>query len=148
MKNVSDYSCTDAQNTHSVFSSFSNRAICETWKNVVGSGRTQKTIYSIQIACWIPKAIDTHSEYVKTFSTETTDMRTRFNVPLYVNCLPFVMPAMIRQMHIHTLNLLQNELSIFISLQSRGRCSVSMPATTNVKLHITYYVVNKTMESV
>ena len=42
-----------------------NRAVCEVrWKNVVERGRPQMTIWRMRIACWIPKATNTHSEYV------------------------------------------------------------------------------------
>ena len=35
------------------------------WKNTVGRGRPQmKTIWRMRIACWIPKATNTNSEYV------------------------------------------------------------------------------------
>jgi hypothetical protein len=33
-------------------------------KNIVEPGRLQMTIWRMRIACWIPKAINTHSEYV------------------------------------------------------------------------------------
>jgi len=33
-------------------------------KNVVDPGRPQLTIWRMRIAHWIPKATDTHSEYV------------------------------------------------------------------------------------
>jgi hypothetical protein len=33
------------------------------WKNIVERGRAQMTVWLIRIECWIPKAIDTHSEY-------------------------------------------------------------------------------------
>jgi len=33
-------------------------------KNTVGPDRPQMTIQHMHTACWIPKAIDTHSEYV------------------------------------------------------------------------------------
>ena len=47
------------------FFSFENRAVHEImWKNFVERGRPQMTIWRIRIACWIPKATDTHSEYV------------------------------------------------------------------------------------
>ena len=42
-----------------------NRPVYETmWKNIVEWGRPQMTIGRTRIACWIPKATDTHSEYV------------------------------------------------------------------------------------
>jgi hypothetical protein len=47
MRNVSDKSCTENQNTHFVFSNvfFENRAVCEImWKIVAESDRTQMTI--------------------------------------------------------------------------------------------------------
>ena len=44
---------------------FRNRAVHEKmWKNIVEPGRPQMTIWRVRIACWIPKATDTHSEYV------------------------------------------------------------------------------------
>jgi len=37
------------------------------WKNMVERGRSQMTIWHMRVACWIPKAKDTHSEYVIRF---------------------------------------------------------------------------------
>jgi hypothetical protein len=34
------------------------------WKNIVESGRPQMTIRHVRIACWIPKATNTHLKYV------------------------------------------------------------------------------------
>jgi hypothetical protein len=34
------------------------------WKHKVEQDRPQMTVWHMCIACWIPKAIDTHSEYV------------------------------------------------------------------------------------
>jgi hypothetical protein len=43
---------------------FENCAFYETmWKKVEEPGRPQMTIWRLHIACWIPKATDTHSEY-------------------------------------------------------------------------------------
>ena len=33
------------------------------WKNSVEWSRPQMPVWSMHIACWIPKAKDTHSEY-------------------------------------------------------------------------------------
>jgi len=66
MRNVSDKSCRENQNTHFVFNNFSskNRAVCEImWKNIVEPGKLQMTIRRMRLACLIPKATDTHSEY-------------------------------------------------------------------------------------
>jgi len=34
------------------------------WKNIVERGRPQMTLRRMRIACWIPKATNTRSEYV------------------------------------------------------------------------------------
>ena len=43
---------------------FENRAVYEMWKNIVQSDRPKRTTWRTRIACWIPKATNTHSEYV------------------------------------------------------------------------------------
>jgi hypothetical protein len=54
MKNVSDKSCKENQNTHVMFNTFFNHAVYEImWKNIVEQGRLQMTIYHMHIACWI-----------------------------------------------------------------------------------------------
>ena len=68
MKNVSDKSCRENQNTHFVFSNFfspENHAVYKiTWTNIVERGRPQMTIWRMRIACWITKTTDTHWGYV------------------------------------------------------------------------------------
>jgi len=45
--------------------SFENRAVCEIMqKNTVQPGRLQMAIWRMHVACWIPTATNTHSEYV------------------------------------------------------------------------------------
>jgi len=53
-------------NTHILYSItfFFNCAIYEMWKNTVQQGRPQMTIWHMCFLCWIPKATNTHSEYV------------------------------------------------------------------------------------
>jgi len=42
-----------------------NRAVCEImWKNTLKPDRPQMTIWRMRIACWVPKATDTHLQYV------------------------------------------------------------------------------------
>ena len=42
-----------------------NRDVYEImWDNIVEPGRPQMTVWCKNFACWIPKATDTHSEYV------------------------------------------------------------------------------------
>ena len=44
---------------------FLNRAFYEiTWKNIVQRGRPQMTIWRKRVACCVPKATTTHSQYV------------------------------------------------------------------------------------
>ena len=67
MRNVSDRSCRENQNTHFVFNNFffDNRAVYEImWNNIVGLDTPQMTIRRVGITCWIPKATNTHKEYV------------------------------------------------------------------------------------
>ena len=64
MRNVSDKSCRENQKTRFVCSDpfFSqNRAVYEImWKNIIERGRPHMTIWRMHIACWIPKATNTH----------------------------------------------------------------------------------------
>ena len=65
--NVSDKSCRENQNTFCVQQLFfsKNRAVYEILcKNTVQLDRTQVTIWRMRIACWIPKATNTHPKYV------------------------------------------------------------------------------------
>jgi hypothetical protein len=67
MRNISDKSCKENQNTHFMSSNFflDNRAVCETMsKNSIEPGMSHLTIWRMRIACWIPKATNIHSEYV------------------------------------------------------------------------------------
>ena len=54
--------------THILCSVTFFRKSCRLWdnveKNIVERGRPRMTIWRIRILCWIPKATDTHSEYV------------------------------------------------------------------------------------
>ena len=63
------------------------------WKNTVQPDRPQMTVWGLRFACWIPKAINTHSQYsTHCFSTATMVARTLLNVTLYVNCLSCYTP--------------------------------------------------------
>jgi hypothetical protein len=43
---------------------FENVAVYGKWENIAERSRPQMTIWRMRIACWIPKATNTHSEYV------------------------------------------------------------------------------------
>jgi hypothetical protein len=57
---------------------------------MVEPDRPQMAVWRMRIACWIPKAVNTHSEYVcntNCFSTTTVVTRKPLKVTLYVYCL-------------------------------------------------------------
>jgi len=65
MKNVTDKICKKNRNTFCVQGSFFNLAIYEIRRqNVLERGRIQMTLWCTRITSWIPKARDTHSQYV------------------------------------------------------------------------------------
>jgi len=59
-------------------------------KNIVEPDRLHMTIWHMRIACWIPKATDTHSEYVILIAFPLQQwFRERASVLLYtyIDCL-------------------------------------------------------------
>jgi hypothetical protein len=67
--------------------SFKNSVVYEVmWNNIVERDKSQMTIWHIHIASWIPKATDTHSEYLILigFSIVTMVTKTRLVVTLHV----------------------------------------------------------------
>ena len=49
----------------SVMLSSENRTVCETmWGKYYRTGRPQITIWRMRVACYLPKATNTHPEYV------------------------------------------------------------------------------------
>jgi len=91
MRNVSDKSWRENQDTHFMLVKFfENRAGYEiTWNNVIESERPQMTIWPMHISCWVPKATNTHSQYVilPAFPLPYIVARTRLNVAICVQCL-------------------------------------------------------------
>jgi len=68
MKNVSNKSCRENQNTLSMFNNFffGNFTVYEIfWKNIVKPYMPRVTIWRMRIACWITESKNTHSECVK-----------------------------------------------------------------------------------
>ena len=65
MRNVSDKSCRENQNTHFVLSGLffppENRGNVE---KTVQRGRPQMTMWRMRTACWITKATNTHTQVV------------------------------------------------------------------------------------
>jgi hypothetical protein len=66
MRNVSNKSCREYQNTHFKSNNFffNHTVYAIMLKNSVQPNRPQMTIRRMHIACWITKATDIHSEYV------------------------------------------------------------------------------------
>jgi len=67
MRNVSEESCRENQNTHFVFNNFffENPTVYEImWKNIVEPESPQMKIWRMRISCWMPKATNTLSECV------------------------------------------------------------------------------------
>ena len=113
MRNISDKSCRETQNTHFMFSnlSFKNRAVYEImWKNMVHPGRPQMLKWRMRFACWIPNSTDKHPEYVilKCFPAAITVTRTRLDVTLYVLLISITLKAKTRNKTVnfdHTIEL-------------------------------------------
>jgi hypothetical protein len=62
------------------------------WKNTVESDRQQTTIWRMDIVWWIPKATNTHSEYVThCFPTATMVARMHHNVTSWYSTLPVML---------------------------------------------------------
>jgi hypothetical protein len=67
MRNASDENGKQNLNTYSVFNNpfFEKRAVYEImWKTIVELDWQHITKWRMGIACWIPKAINTHAGYV------------------------------------------------------------------------------------
>jgi len=66
MRNVSDKIYRENQNIHFAFNNFKKKSAVyeEMWKNIVERVRPQMKIWRMRIACWIPKATNTYSEYI------------------------------------------------------------------------------------
>jgi hypothetical protein len=86
MRNVSDKSCRENQNTHFMFNNVFPK-ILPLWDNVEKYGTARQAtddniIGRMRFACWITKATDTHSEYGNTscFSTAKMVTRTHLNI--------------------------------------------------------------------
>jgi hypothetical protein len=67
MRNFSDKSCAENQNTRFMFNHFffffENIAVYEMiWKNILERGRPPTKTWRMRIACWITKATNTQSE--------------------------------------------------------------------------------------
>ena len=95
MWNVSDKSFRENKNTNFTFNNIfvEYRAIHEImWKNTVEPERPQITIWRMRIAYCVPKATNTHSEYIILFAFHYNICRTNVS-QCYVIC---TLPALLR----------------------------------------------------
>ena len=70
---------------------FENFTVYEiTWKNVVQPDRPQMTIWGTRIACCIPKAKNTHSEYVMFITLPQQFLYERSSKLCYKDSAPLV----------------------------------------------------------
>jgi hypothetical protein len=95
MRNVSDKSYRENQNTHFMFNKFSRKS-CRLWDNVEKYGTARQAtddniIRRMRFACWITKATDTHSEYVTLIAFPRQEwLRERVSIYIivgYIACL-------------------------------------------------------------
>jgi hypothetical protein len=97
MRNVSDKSCKENQNTNIMFNNFFlNRAVYGIrWRNTVEPDSLQMTIRRTYIACCIPEATHTLTLCeTSCFYTTTMVARTLSIVTLYLHCLPwYILPT-------------------------------------------------------
>ena len=65
MRNVSDKNCRENQNPHFMFNNFFlNRAVYDNVEKYSRAGQATDSKMAHAHSCWIPKATNTHSEYV------------------------------------------------------------------------------------
>jgi hypothetical protein len=92
MRNISDKSCGENQNSHFMSNNFffEPRAIYEImWKNIVERGRPQAKIRRMRIACWILR-LHTHSQRVMFIAVpvqQCLQERTSILRSPYIACL-------------------------------------------------------------
>jgi len=73
--------------------------------NVVGHGKLQMTIWRMCIACWIPKATNTYSEYVTLIALPLQEwLHKRYT---YIACLVYF-HNVIQTFMVHALSVITN----------------------------------------
>jgi hypothetical protein len=98
IRNVSDESCRENQNTSFIFNNLfsENRAVFEImWKNMLEPDRPQTTMRRMRFACCVTKSVDTHSEY-ETLIVFSCQPRLRERASMlrykYIACLVHIWP--------------------------------------------------------
>jgi len=104
------------------------------WKNIAEPDRLQTTIWRIHTACWIPKATNTHSEYVILIAFPLQQWLHNLTSMLhytYIACLVLTkavnigyLPSLTGIITIHTLSFVMHtrelNLTNFITMLQQG----------------------------
>ena len=112
-------SCRGNQNVHFVFSNFgkSRRLWNSVEKNIVEPDRPRITIWRMCIACWIPKATNTYSEYVILIAVPLQEwLHKRY---MYFACLVYF-HSVVQSFAVHALSVITYELLCSFSQNSEG----------------------------
>jgi hypothetical protein len=127
MRNVSDKSCRENQNTHFVFSNvfFEIRAVYEIlWKNTVERGRPQMTVWRMRIACWTTKATHTRNCNTYCFSLQQL-LHERAPTLSYTDIASLVKLQFVVRMYVVTTGLLRvKELGFDVENQRKWQQKV------------------------
>ena len=122
---------------------FENRAFCEImWEKhrTAGHATEENTTQRMRIACWIPKATNTHSEYVifVFFSTAAKVARRRHHITITPNACP-VSPVC-KPIYVHPISCSRHYLfNFFICLLFSTRTHLDvLGATHNPPRHTTW----------
>jgi hypothetical protein len=129
MRNVSDKSCRETQNTHFTFSNFFRKS-CRLLDNVEKYGTARQAtdgniIRRMRFACWITKATNTHTEYVILIAFPRQQwLRERALILLfYVHCVSCYSKPGLCCFHYYSLLLITYRI-ITVIAPSRNRTKV------------------------
>ena len=117
MKNVSDRSCRETQNTHFVtnnniffFLFWKIVPFMRMWKNIVELCKPQMTVWRMRIACRIPKTTNTHSDYAILNAFNCNTVCT--NAP---QCYVIrTLPVMLFEQHLFVLRSIRWRYDVFV----------------------------------
>ena len=91
MRSTSGRNCIENQ-TYFLCSITFFRKSCSFWSNVeniLEPGRPQMTIWSMRIACWIPKATETQNMLILIVFPLQQLLQMRLNFTFYIHCLSY-----------------------------------------------------------
>jgi len=102
--------------------SFFYRAVYEImWENILERGGPQMTIWRTRIACWIPKATNTHSGFVILIAFPQQQWLHERSSVLYVHCLSCIFYSAVEK-RVVSCNFHLNWVLLLIRYQTMGMC--------------------------